>query len=152
MACKHFDDICYVRDNSDVWFLDKRSHCSFVQVDLSEVVMLIAHFTCSFLTVFSGSFESEEASHLECDHCQCHLWSLLDYWFIDLHLKLLWYLHVWSCLLRHFRHHVYVQFCYQPFCIFSVEWTVQREATGNVLLQVFNQSTTFEPALQRATS
>ena len=65
------------------------SRCSFGKVGLSELAMPITHFTSSFLYVFSGSFESEEASHLECDHCQCHLWSLLDYWFIDLHLKLL---------------------------------------------------------------
>ena len=54
-----------------------------------DLARLITRLTSSFLDEFSGCFESAEASHLECDHCQCYLWSLLDYWFINLHLKLL---------------------------------------------------------------
>ena len=65
------------------------SQCSFDEVDLRISLGLLLVSQALFLIVFSGSFKSAEASHLECDHCQCYLWNLLDYWFINLHLKLL---------------------------------------------------------------
>lgn len=94
--------------------------------------------TSSFFVVFLGSIESAEASHLERDHCQCHLWGVLDYCLICLRIELLWYLYVWCCLVRHCRHDVHAQFCCQPFCLFSVEWAIQGKVETNDKLQVFN--------------
>ena len=44
--------------------------------------------TLPFL-LFAGSFESAETRHLECDYCQCYIWSLLDYSLVRLRPKLL---------------------------------------------------------------
>lgn len=69
-----------------------------------------------------GSLESEEASHIECDHCQCHIWSLLDHRIADLHPKLPWHPLIWLSLIRYFWHLVHVELCYQPICLCPAEW------------------------------
>ena len=82
------------------------------------------YLTCGlFVCFFSlGSLESEEASHIECDHCQCHIWSLLDHRIADLHPKLPWHPLIWLSLIRYFWHLVHVELCYQPICLCPAEW------------------------------
>ena len=108
----------------------------------------ISPLTRCFL-VFTGSFESAQESHLECDDSQRHLWDLLDLWFINLYFKLPRHLHIWPFFLRHFRLDVYVQFCCQPFRILSAEPIVWGKDQGSVLFFVYNQSMSFNRILQR---
>ena len=98
--------------------------------------------------VFTGSFESAQASHPECDDSQRHLWDLLDHWFINLYFKLLGHLHIWLFLLRHFRLDVHVQFCSQPFRILSAEPNVQGKDQGTVVFYQWNQSMSINRTLQ----
>lgn len=53
----------------------------------------LGRFTHSYLTrkfflpfsFLPGSPEGQEASNVKCNHCQCHIWSLLDHRIADLH-------------------------------------------------------------------